>query len=593
MAKKAFIHLSDLHVAAMQRVGGVDNSERANKTWLVAQSDEDNHDYIKVFCEYVNKKYKDFDFYLLISGDVSDMSEKNEYEYAEKFLEQIMRDLNMPKDHLLIVPGNHDINRDECLQEAKTDSSKQAHLCNIGKYKYFAEFYKNITGKVFPVDMAVVDVMGIHDEKIMFIGVNSNYKIGYVDGYGAVNVDGFKNQMTDLNGKYSDYIKIALFHHNIVSDYEHNTSSYGSFKKDDWLNFKHELEYYGFKCAIFGNEHTRSSHKVGDNDMYYSDAGSFALKEPHPSFKIYLLEQDENSMWLRQVLIELNNVNKKEDREFGAWVEQNINDVSEQERFVLKEQPSSSIVYSDLLPDTSIEPPSESNQQEQQKIEKPQHKQNIVFRDKILKIIRNENLFHQGHFHWGVNSRSLNWIDTISLLSDRTYTKQIQQELLNVIKNNNNIDCEWIIGIGIEGNIISSALLGKAKSYTYLPYSYRYDEANKCERNMCVSNEDRSIEQVLVITDVVHKGRTLRTLFEERESDFFKNINVINVVSLFYTGGDKRGNLPEGLSDMSDRVRFLSLVDLEVGKCPYGDDYKQACSNYNHRLCEVYKFYNE
>ena len=110
---------------------------------------------------------------------------------------------------------------------------------------------------------------------------------------------------------------------------------------------------------------------------------------------------------------------------------------------------------------------------------------------------------------------------------------------------------------------------------------------------MCVSNEDNSIKQVLVITDVVHKGRTLRNLFEERESDFFKNIDVINVVSLFYTGGDKKGNLPEGLADMVDRVRFLSLMDLEVGKCPYGDDYKLVCSNYNHKLCEVYKFYNE
>ena len=238
MTKKAFIHLSDLHVAAKQRVGGVDNSERANKTWLVAQSDEDNHNYIKVFCDYVKKKYNGYDFFLLISGDISDMSEKNEYESAEIFLKQIMKELNVPKDHLLIVPGNHDINRKECQQEAESDSSKQAHLCNMGKYKYFAEFFHDVTGKDFPYNRAVVDVMGIDDEKIMFVGVNSNYKIGYVDGYGAVDIGGFRDQMMVINKNYNEYIKIALFHHNIVSDYEHSPSSYGSFKKDDWLNFK-------------------------------------------------------------------------------------------------------------------------------------------------------------------------------------------------------------------------------------------------------------------------------------------------------------------------------------------------------------------
>ncbi|MBQ3749725.1 MAG: metallophosphoesterase [Bacteroidales bacterium] len=592
MSKKAFIHLSDLHVAAKQRVGGVDNSERANKTWLVAQTDEDNHDYIKVFCEYVKKKYKDYDMSLLISGDISDMSEKNEYDCAETFLKQIMYELNIPKERLLLVPGNHDINRKECQQEAESDNSKQAHLCNHGKYKFFAEFYQNITGKDYPYDDPIVDLMPVDDEKLLFVGVNSNFKIGYVDGYGAVDTKGFKTQMTDFNRNYNDYIKIALFHHNIVSDYDNNSSSYGSFKKDDWLNFKQELEYSCFKCVMFGNEHTRASHNVGDNTMYYSDAGSFALKVPHPSFKIYLLEQDESRMWLRQVLIELNNVNKKGDRIFGAWVEQNINDVSEQEIFVLKEQPSSPMVYSDSLPDTNVKLSSELDQQEKQGLNRLQYKPHEIFREELLEIIRKENLFHQGHFHWGKNSRSLNWIDTISLLSDRSHTKLIQRELLDVIKNNN-IDCRCVIGVGIEGNILSSALLGKAESYTYLPYSYRYDEANKCERNMCVSNEDKSIKQVLVITDVVHKGRTLRTLFEERESVFFKNINVINVVSLFYTGSEKRSNLPEGLADMGDRVRFLSLVDLEVGKCPYGDNYKLVCSNYNHRLCEVYKFYNE
>ena len=48
---KTFIHISDLHIAEMYRPGIEGKNKRTEKTWLIAQSDKDNHDYIAVFDE--------------------------------------------------------------------------------------------------------------------------------------------------------------------------------------------------------------------------------------------------------------------------------------------------------------------------------------------------------------------------------------------------------------------------------------------------------------------------------------------------------------------------------------------------------------
>lgn len=587
--KKAIIHISDLHVAAKELAGKVDNSLRSNKTWLVAQPDEKNHYYIKDFCDYIKNHCKGYELYLIVSGDVADSSDYNEYIYAAQFIQQIMDQLSILKNRVLIVPGNHDINRNECENQARQADEKSAYLCNEGKYKQFAEFYHSLLNKTFPINSSIVDVLKLDEEKLLFVGVNSNYKIGYKDGYGAVDINDFKSAMTKYKEQYSDYEKIAVFHHNIYANYENNTSHYGSWEKDEWLNFKRELEYFGFRCLLYGNEHTRSSDRVPNMTIYYSDSGSFGLKEPAPSFKIYKVQHTNTKTSLRQELIKVDNDHKTQERAFGVWVERKIEDTSEMKEFILRNKQRSKTAgkrtpgIKDSIPHQTIEPKQNEIQQDQL---------NGQFCKYLMGVLKKDNLYHQGHFHWGQSSRSLNWIDTISLLSDRNYSRLIQREIIRTVQHNN-IQYDIIIGIGIEGNIMSAPLFTNDRPYTYLPYPYRYEEANDCEKSLCVENKDGKYKKVLVLTDVVHQGRTLKSLFEEKESVFFKKVIQINVLSLFFTGGIRLKGLPKGLSEMRDKVRYFSLMDIDVGKCPFGDDYRTSCFNYVHRLCEVFKFYNE
>lgn len=592
MNKKAFIHISDLHVAAKQHEWSVKNNIRANKTWLVAQSDENNHDYVDKFCRYVKKIYggNNYELYLLVTGDISDSAKAVEYEYAEKFLKKIMKDLSLPKERVLLVPGNHDINRLECEQEAH-EISKNAYLCNKGKYKFFADFYKKIKKKAFPLNKAIVDSLFLETENLLFVGINTNYKIGFEDEKGSVNIESFRKEIGKLNDKYKQSVKIALFHHNIETKYLEDPSHYGSFDPDNWSEFRDELAASNFHCALYGNEHTRSSDKIEMLNLYHSDAGCFGLKDPRPSFKVYVLEHDSQRTSLKQY-VNIFDTNNNVDAPNGNWIQANVETTNDIPELILREKSGHTMQPTDNIPHQTMELEEFVSKANNVFVnEETECDNGVSFQDYLMEVLKKDNLFHQGHFHWGKSSRSLNWIDTISLLSNRKYNKLIQGEMLRVIEENK-IAYDMIVGIGIEGNILASPFWGKYQPYTYLPYSYRYEEANACEKNMCLDNEKGKYENVLVITDVVHDGQSLRSLFWEKERDFFDNVKVISVLSLFYTGQSKIP-FPKGFSGMDVKVKFYSLMNIEVGRCPHEDNYRETCSNYKNRLCEVFKFYNE
>ena len=181
---KTFIHLSDLHVAALRKPGLEGINKRTEKTWLIAQDDEKNHFYIKDFCENVQTEFdgSEREFYLLITGDIADSSLDIEYQYAANFLEQIVKELKIEKEHILIVPGNHDVSWLECQKAANENLDKPAYQHVEAKYSHFKRFYDSFfegSGKVFESDKQIVDCMILQKERILFVGVNTNYKITY------------------------------------------------------------------------------------------------------------------------------------------------------------------------------------------------------------------------------------------------------------------------------------------------------------------------------------------------------------------------------------------------------------------------------
>lgn len=600
--EKAIIHISDLHVSALVTPEGDDNKDRSSNTWLVAQDDEKNHSYINVFCGFIKDNFKNKDFYLLVSGDIADSSEEDEYKSALQFLQMIMTKLNITKDKVIIVPGNHDINRYTCREAIRNgDGTKKAYEYFDEKYKLFSDFYKKIKNNDFIGNQQIVDYLGFDDEGFCIIGVNSNYKIDHNGGNGYVNVADFKKEMNTLYTRYpkaQDFVKVAVFHHNMTNNYEKDCSSYGAFDKDNWLDFKDVLIEYNFRLVLFGNQHTRSSGQI-DEQLYYCDSGSLGKKDPSSSFKLYEVDRSEKRLSIKQHLFILQNANKKQERDFGVWSEQQkLEQLNEVDTFVLIDQKENEVFNEDknascLILNKDI------NEKEENKIqENITHGENNdwaseAFRKELLSIIKERGLFHQGHFHWGKSSRSHNWIDTITLFNNRKHTGFIQKEMVEHIKTND-IQYDCVIGLGVEGNILATPLMTDNKPYTYLPYTYRYEEANQYEKNICLDNSSGVIKKVLIITDVVNKGSMIKNLITSMEKSFFDGVDDITIVSLFYTGeGLNDRNIPRGLECIEKNVRFCPMVHLEVVRCPYKDSDIEKCTNYKEHLCEVYKFYNE
>lgn len=601
MKRKIFLHVSDMHVAESEHSGSVSNS-RAEQTYLTAPPKDKDKNHIESMCKIIKEEYKESEFYLLVSGDIADSAEKAEYEAANSYLNTIIKALDIDRKSILLVPGNHDVNRYDCQVQSRSKDII-AYDCT-DKYNRFAEFYEQLLNKTFPPQKAIVDFLEIKSDRLLFVGINTNFHIDYQGGEGYVDIDLLENEMDALKKIYPKYTKIALFHHNLYSKYKKNPSTRGNFETENRERLFKFLNQYGFRCVFSGNEHTPSSDLDVKKEIYYSDAGTLGLRDPMPSLKIYELERDDKEKPIFKIR-ECRYINdNNNDAPTGSWGWWNNNSTNLPEIVLRGPMATNTLpLVKDPLPSSSdtLISSNEYNTKEASfssadaSLSQNEDNANLTpFQEELLMIIKKNGLYHQGHFHWGKSSRSHNWIDTVTLLGNNENKRKILDEIERYIKDKG-IDYDIVIGIGIEGNIMSSRLLLKDKDYTYIPYAYRYGEATKYERTMHVHSE--GYRNALIITDVVFSGNTLKSLLEVEEKDFFKNkVEHVDVLSLFYTAGkDKlKKGLPRGLARMSDKVTFHYLFHLEVGRCVYKDgEYKEKCPNYKNHLCEVLRFYNE
>ena len=81
-------------------------------------------------------KYSFVPMYLLLSGDISEKSHKNEFDDAIKQIELLISNIGIDTDSVLVVPGNHDVNRKlaEVSESVGDPSIKFSNYYNFEKY---------------------------------------------------------------------------------------------------------------------------------------------------------------------------------------------------------------------------------------------------------------------------------------------------------------------------------------------------------------------------------------------------------------------------------------------------------------------------
>lgn len=611
MKKKAIIHISDLHVMLPTLRNG--DPKKVIKSWFnTNSSDETVNNYLNGLINFIKDEYNitEYEFHLIITGDITDEAQEEEFSIAAKIINKIKSELKIKIENLLIVPGDHDINRIDSENAFNADSKKLSSYLYNEKYDKFAFFYEDMFKTKFVKQNIILNHLVV--DNVVFVGMNSNFKIDFTGGLGFIDIDKLKEELTNIDLIYKDYSKIAVFHHNISAFFENNVT--GQWDKENRVVVLKMLKSFQYKAVLFGNEHTSGS--VEEDQFFYIGVGSIGMKyitdkDTLPSFKVYTINEDNNNLTLVQDLFHLINSNKNKSSLFGNWGIQNTVQLGELKEFNLLIKPnltSSSSVS--LLED-------ELQEDENIKIEefKEDSKYPYIdyldneFHHKIFNRVKELKIFHSGHFHWSDNSKAHNWIEVAKLLNDKEDVLICKKAILDII-DKSEIEFDFIIGLGIEGNILASrtAMVYGDIPYSYLPYSYRYEDHADYEQKLSVENS--GFKKVLIITDVVHDGNTIRKLIHEKEPDFFNEVEEIYVISLFYSGKDQyrldliniteerkklekgKGNLKYEHQPLEERIKFYFVSKMIVETCPYGADFRETCMIVKHKLDCVHEFYD-
>jgi orotate phosphoribosyltransferase len=611
MKKKAIIHISDLHVMLHTEENG-EPIKSELKSMLTTDADKKvkGEDYLKKIAKHILDNYKGFELYLIVTGDISDHALKEEFEYAIDFLNLLIGQLKINLDNVLLIPGDHDVNWFDCKTAFLNDNKQKKDFEYIEKYKQFSDFYLKFKNVEFQINDTITGILELKQEKIVFIGINSNYKIGFRGGYGNVEIERFRSELDNINAKYHEYSKIAVFHSNIIPFYEKKIN--GQWDESNRNEVIDILKEYQFKASMFGNEHTSGSRE--EDEFYYIESGSLTMCDTKSqSFKVFEIKNDRNELSLIQNLHHLIDIDRNSGNTW-SWTKVPVTDLIrefkelKELKLIIKpsEEPkSTTLLETDELIISKVDKELKAEETTYpyiNYIDNPYH-------HKIFNRVKELKIFHSGHFHWSDNSKAHNWIEVAKLLNDKEDVLICKKAILDIIEKSET-EPDFIIGLGIEGNILATraAMVYGDIPYSYLPYSYRYEDHADYEQRLSIENTE--FKKVLIITDVVHDGNTIRKLINEKEPEFFKEVEEIFVISLFYSGKDeykldlinvteerKRLEKEKGKNKyehqpLEERIKFYFVSKMVVETCPYGADFRETCMIVKHKLDCVHEFYD-
>ncbi len=288
-----YLHISDLHLTG---------NPNGPEDWAAAQFNQDlvTSSMIAAIEKLIQKEQQSFDL-IFITGDLAKRGKKEEYEVVQVFCERLLEATKVPSERLFIVPGNHDVNREEVKKKHRKwfysfESQDEVIECVqdaeditmiMEKFRDYYKFAANLNAKFYPskntyffAETVFLQLDG-DPVAINLVGLNSALFAGY-DGddkqklfLGLPQISG---AIDKLNAQAS--LSIALFHH-----------PFACFHSDDAVcrnQLMHKVD-----LILTGHLHEPENifeRRAGGEALIIGAGASFETRESENSFNVVKID---------------------------------------------------------------------------------------------------------------------------------------------------------------------------------------------------------------------------------------------------------------------------------------------------------------
>jgi 3',5'-cyclic AMP phosphodiesterase CpdA len=270
---------------------------------------------------------------LLISGDLTNRANSAEYEAARKFIVDLVIEFGLQWHHVVIVPGNHDLNWDVAKHAFQLvhlsdyqGSLDDSYLIDHGdflevpereayqkRFCNFKEFYENLLNRAYPLEPErQYSLHHFPHLDLLILGLNSAWQLDHhYTCRAGINNSALANALreVDANPIYRDSrLKIATWHHPLNSTEEDRIKDHG---------FMQQLSQHGFRLALHGHIHRARNENFqyrADRQIQVIAAGTFGapVREWEPGYPLQynLLKWEDNLLTV---------FTRKRPEPNGAW----------------------------------------------------------------------------------------------------------------------------------------------------------------------------------------------------------------------------------------------------------------------------------
>jgi formylglycine-generating enzyme required for sulfatase activity/3',5'-cyclic AMP phosphodiesterase CpdA len=246
---------------------------------------------------------------LVVTGDLAEWGLGSEFGTAAAFLENLASVLELPRNHVAIVPGNHDVNRwasqayfFECLADENVPEAPYFH-----KWKHFSklftEFYEDVPDVNFSAEMPW-SIFEMPNLGVVVAGLNSTMAESHRDNdhygwLGEAQLRWFADRLAAY--QRMGWFRIGAVHHNAIRKAEED---------DENLRDADDLDRYLGKdrlinLLLHGHTHDGRVGTLGSG-LVAASTGSAAVKpdsrptEVPNQYQIIRVRRDGFTTWARQ-----------------------------------------------------------------------------------------------------------------------------------------------------------------------------------------------------------------------------------------------------------------------------------------------------